>query len=141
LPPEAHSFYNKTWGSRRLEKQNKQFFNFVKIIISTSDEKAAAEIYAAESLTRYISGMFYALLFAFLLVTTTVISNYVASDRILSGLIFILIGYLFALVEILAHFRFIRIKEVETVFAASYKNKSIFEGTTTWTENKNILPS
>jgi hypothetical protein len=127
LPPETVSFYDKIWGRRRLEGQNKQFFNFVKVIISSSDERAAAEMYAAEALSRYISGMFYALSCGFFLILATILSNYFISGQILEGLILILVAYLLAIVGILARFRFIRIKEAEIVFAASFKNKAIFE--------------
>jgi hypothetical protein len=127
LPPETVRFYDKIWRRRRLEGQNKQFFNFVKVMISSSDERAAAEVYAAEALSRYISGMFYALSCAFLLVLATILSNSFISGEVLEGLILILVVYLLAIVGILARFRFIRIKEAETVFAASFKNKAIFE--------------
>lgn len=128
LPAEAMSFYEMTWLKQKLEDEhNKQFFNFVKVIISISDEKAAAEIYAAEALTRYISGMFYALFFAFILISVTYISIYAVEGRVHGSLIFISIGYLIALMDILVHFRHIRSKEVEVVFAASFKNRSIFE--------------
>lgn len=127
LPSETQAFYDKVWADRKRAGHNKQFFNYCKIMISSSDEKAANEIYAAESLTRYISGMFYALAFSFVLILVTVILRYFASGQIMTGLIIILLAYLFAVVEILRHFRVIRIKEVETVFTASFRNRGIFE--------------
>jgi hypothetical protein len=42
----------------------------------------------------------------------------------MKGFLIILLAYLFAMVGILAHFRFIRIKEVETVFAACFINQA-----------------
>jgi hypothetical protein len=127
LSPEATTFYNKTWANRKRSEQNKQFFNFVKVIVGSNDERSANEMYAAESLTRYMTGMFYALSMAFFLILGTVIIAYVFSGQVLVGLIIVLCAYLFAIVEIVARFRFMRIKEVEIVFAASFKNKAIFE--------------
>ena len=138
LPPEALDFYNKTWGRRRPGEQNKQFFTFVKIMVSSNDERATGEMYAAEALSRYISGMFYALLFASFFIGVTVIICAFVSHQILTGLLVILLAYLFVIVVILAHYRFIRIKEVEIVFAASFRNKSIFEETKT-ADKKGIL--
>lgn len=127
LPPEAQAFYDKVWAGRKRAGHNKQFFNYCKTLISSSDERAANEIYAAESLTRYISGMFYALAFSVVLILVTVILRYFASGQTMAGPIIILLAYLFAIVEILQHFRVIRIKEVETVFTASFRNREIFE--------------
>jgi len=130
LPPEALEFYRKTWGRRRPGEQNKQFFTFVKVMVNSNDERAGDEMYAAESLSRYISGMFYALSLACFSILVTVIVCYFVSRQVLIGLVVILLAYLFVIVEILAHYRFIRIKEVETVFAASFRNKAIFEEAT-----------
>lgn len=127
LSSEALEFYNKTWAPRKQLKRNKQFFNFCKIMISSNDERAAGEIYAAEALSRYIAGMFYALLLAFILILITAVLRYIVLGQVMAGFIIILVAYLLAIMTILSHFRFIRIKEVETVFAASFKNRCIFE--------------
>jgi hypothetical protein len=127
LSDEAKSFYDNTWGLRKVTGQNRQFFNFVKIIISSNDVQAAGEIYAAEALSRYISGMFFALSYAFLLILGTLITTYIVSGQLMGGLILIAAAYLFAIWVILSRFRFIRIKEAEAVFAASFKNRVLFE--------------
>lgn len=127
LPVEALDFYQKTWGQRKQGMQNKQFITFVKTMINSDDQRAAEEMYAAESLCRYIAGMFYALCFACLSLLIPVVVSYLVSGQVLISLIIVLGIYLFMIVEILAHYRFIRIKEVEIVFAASYKNRALFE--------------
>jgi hypothetical protein len=129
LPPDAQIFYDKVWATRKRTGQNKQFFNYCKVLINSKDEKAANEIYIAESLTRYISDMFYALLFAFVLIFVTVIVQYSIVHQVTLGLVIILIAYLVALAVIVDHFRFIRIKEVETVFVASFHNRELFQQT------------
>jgi hypothetical protein len=73
LPLDALDFYNKTWAGRRREGQNRQFFNFCKTMINSVDERAANEIYSAEALSRYISGIFYSLVIASCLLFVTVI--------------------------------------------------------------------
>lgn len=127
LPSVALDFYKKTWGCRKPGEQNKQFFTFIKVMVGSNDERAADEMYAAEALSRYIAGMFYALFFACIFILITVIVAYLVSGQVLMGLVIVLITYVFVIAAILAHYRFIRIKEVEIVFAASFKNKSIFE--------------
>ena len=119
LPPEATAFYKKNWAGRKRDGRNKQFFNFYKLLIASCDERAAAEVYAAEALTRYIAGMFYALISANILIFITTIWVYFESGQILSGLLFILLLYSCAIFVIIQNFRRIRIKEVEIVFSAS----------------------
>ena len=126
LPSEALDFYQNTWGQRKQGQQNKQFFTFIKMMITSDDERAADEMYAAESLCRYIAGMFYALCFACLSLLIPIIVSYLGFGQVLISLIIVLAIYLFMIIEILAHYRFLRIKEVEIVFAASYKNRDLF---------------
>jgi hypothetical protein len=127
LTPNAIQFYKRVWAKRKKSGQNKQFINFCKIIIASNDERAANEIYAAEALTRYIAGMFYALTFAFILILTDVILEATFAGRFASGLAAILLAYFLAIIVIIQNFRRIRIKEVEVIFAASFRNKALFE--------------
>jgi hypothetical protein len=131
---EALEFYGKTWGrideGREKKGLSGPFFNVCKVLVSCADEKSANEVYVAEALTRYMSGMFYALVFAFLMILVTVILRYVLDGETMVGLIIVLCFYLFAIGAILSRFRSIRAKEVETVFAASFKNRPLFEGET-----------
>jgi len=127
LPAEALDFYNETWAPRARDGENKEFFDFCKVLITSEDRESANEIYAAEALTRYISGMFHALNFSFLLILATVILRYVFLGQVMIGLVIILCAYLLAIVEIVTHFRFIRLREVQTVFSASFKHRASFE--------------
>jgi hypothetical protein len=130
LPPEALTFYKKVWAprDRGSNKRNKQFFNFCKVVVTSYDEKAANEIYAAEALTRYIAGMFYALMAASFLIIVTFVIVGLESEQWMTGLLFMLLPYAFAMLIIIQRFRKIRIREVEVVFAASFKNRKAFEG-------------
>ncbi len=140
LSPEALEFYEKCWVPRKRNGQNRQFFNFCKIMINSTDERAASEINAAEALSRYTAAMFFALALASPLVLVTIILYYIYLGEIVIGLVVILLAYLFAIVVILNYLRFLRIKEVEIVFAASFKNKSIFEEEKTATAGKKEPP-
>jgi hypothetical protein len=124
LPPGTQEFYDKTWGE---VKNTREFFNFSKIIVSCEDKEAGDEIYAAEALSRYLFGMFYALALSFLAILVTVVLHYIVFGEAMVGLIAMLCAYLFAIGAILSRFRFVRVKEVETVFAASFKNRNLFE--------------
>lgn len=125
---EVLGFYRKTWAPRRRRgRRNIEFFNFCKAMILSEDERSASEIYAAEALVRYMSGMFYALVAAFCMILITFVVRWVAVGEPMAGLIIMLCTYLLAIGMILRRFRFIRIKEAQTVFAASFKNRSIFE--------------
>jgi len=101
LPPEASEFYSRTWAKRKTGHRSKQFFNFCKLIVASCDEKAANEVYAAEALTRYIAGMFYALTLAVILLLVTLILRYIAVGQLMSGLVFVLAIYLLAILVII----------------------------------------
>jgi hypothetical protein len=122
VPAEVAAFYRATWGIAGLAT-SKTFFNFMKVMLS--DESAKGEIYAAEALTRYISGMFYALLVSFGALGGALICL-IHSGKGMWGIVVILAAYLFAGLVILRRFRTIRVKEVEAVFAASYRNRRRF---------------
>jgi hypothetical protein len=140
LPPKALDFYNEIWeGRKRDNDQNRAFFNFCKIIIYSKDERAAREIQADEALCRYIAGIFYALTFSFIMLFDVLILRFLASGQIVVGLIIILCSYLCALIVILERFRFMRIKEAETVFFASFRNRSLFEEKAATADEKRIL--
>jgi len=140
LPSEAQEFYENAWANyKRPGRQNKQFFNFCKIMINSNDERAANEIQAAESLSRYVGYMFHALAIAFPLMFFAVVSRYIVFRQITAGPLIVLIAYCWAMTGILRRFRFIRFKEVETVFAASFANRSIFEEKRAATDPKNVL--
>lgn len=130
LPPETLNFYNSAWGNRRRGGGgNKRFLNYCKNLINSVDEKSTNEIYAAEALSRYIAGMFYAMLFAFCLILLAGILHYIffgeKFDATIKFLAMVLFVYSLIIVRILSRFRFIRIKEVEAVFDATFRNRSI----------------
>jgi len=123
LSAEACRFYESSWQNKTGEGY-KNLFNFLKVLINSVDERSANEIYSAEALNRYIAGMFYALVFSFVLLASVLILRYILLGTVFKSLALVLVAYLFAIYGILAHLRFIRIKEVETVFAASFINHS-----------------
>ncbi len=127
LPLEAQDFYQKVWLNRKQpEGRNKQFFNYCKVLINSCDKMAANEIYTAESMTRYISGMFYALVLSCIALLITVIAQHILYGQAMAGLLMILLAYILCIWAIVRRFRDIRIKEVETVFTASLKNRELF---------------
>lgn len=128
LPPNAVEFYERIWAPRKIKgQQNNQFFNFCKNMIIAADERCANEIYAAEALSRYIAEMFYALVSVFALMLITIIVHYIVFAQVLAAPVAVVLAYFAAIVGILANYRFIRIKEVETVFAATFKHASLFQ--------------
>jgi hypothetical protein len=127
LPAKALAFYQKTWGRGKQGEQNEHFFIFIRNLISAVDERAADEIYAVESLSCFLAGMFYALCFAWPCLWIPMITSFLVSAKVEWVLIVLLIVYLLFIIGILAHFRRIRIKEVEMVFAASFRNRALIE--------------
>jgi hypothetical protein len=132
LLPETREFYERVWK----EKDSPAFLNFCKVMVISQDERAANEIYAAEALSRYISGMLYGLFVATVAITAVIVTQSVISHKTNPVLVAVVIGYITAIVGILANFRFIRIKEVYTVFVATYKNRDLFSPPATTLEKE-----
>ena len=93
------------------------------------DERAATEIYSAEALVRYLTGMFYALLIALGLMAFGIdIQRDVApADKGWELFAVLLVVYAFMLLAIIKHYRIMRIKEVEIVFSATYQNRELLD--------------
>lgn len=125
LPPNVYKFYKKTWKNYT----GRSFFNFIKIMLISQDNEVANEIYSAEAICRYISSMFYALFISSLILVPLIIYRSLALKIFQIELSIIFISYIVSIFLILKYFRFIRIKEVKTVFFASYRFKNIFKGT------------
>jgi hypothetical protein len=125
LPEEAQDFYRAVWEPRSQQggrKPNKQFFNFCKTVVGLLDARAGVEAYAEESLGRFIAGMFYTLTIAAALILALWLR--LGSLAQPFPLKWILLVYLPAILVILRFYRFIRIKETQTLFAASFANRA-----------------
>lgn len=122
LHPEAKEFYQTVWKG----KKTSTFFNYCKTMVISEDGRASGEIFVAESLCRSIASMLYALFIAVVIVLGVLILQLYNGNTVNMVLIVILIGYLCAIGVILLNFRFIRVKEVFTVFTTSYKNRHLF---------------
>jgi hypothetical protein len=93
-----------------------------------SNPSVAAEIYAAEALTRYVACMFYALRLGILIaIVSTVLALLRGIGNASAIWAFLTISYSLALWVIVKQFRFIRFKEVDTVFCACYLANVRFE--------------
>lgn len=94
------------------------------MLMRDENQVTVNELYTAESINRYISGMFYSLLISFFLIIIAI--PFQSKFEVSIILIVLLLSYFIALLNIISRFRFIRIKEVQTVFDACYKNKELF---------------
>ncbi len=122
-PPGAVEFYTNVWRGTVFRKSDKEFFNFCKEVVGSLDKDAAAEMYSAEALSRYVSGMFYALLFA--LITILVCLVFIRTATLVFAIL--LAVYAVALGAIAANYRFLRIKEVKTVFSLAFCKRDSLE--------------
>ena len=122
FPIEAQWFYEDIWFATG-KKGGKTLFKFCKVMLITEDETITHEIYAAESLSRYISGMLYALGISFLTLFSVGVYRYFLNEKIDYFLIPFIVGYLLGILVILLNFRYVRLKEADTMFAATFKNR------------------
>ncbi len=130
LPEGVSNFYEKYWldKDRADGATNTIFFNFCKTIIAKYDPQSGSEIFAAEALSRFLAGSYYALQISFFLMLINAFFLYkIVSFSASFIAIFIVTGYGFLLHVILSQFRFLRCKEVDTVFHACFANREHFE--------------
>jgi hypothetical protein len=123
MPPGVLHFYETVWARR----DSGHFFNLCKLIVACEDPKAAEEVYSSEALCRHISGMFYALTASLAAMLSVEIAIWVSRGSPSFVVTFVALVYLVAIVVILSNFRLMRLKEVGTVFAASYRNRERIE--------------
>jgi len=118
---EIINFFQSKW----IIVNNSLSFNLIKMMLICEDEIAAKEIYAAESLSRYISSMLYCLLISVFILLLVLVIDIVYFDigkkDLFIGLGPVFVMYLFGILAILHNFRIIRRKEVDTVFALAFK--------------------
>ncbi len=142
LTPEALRFYEVAWKpyvQRGRVKHSKQFVNMCRMLIACIDPVVAAELYANESMCRYISGMFYSL------VVVTPLIAAVWTYRLLTHQPFplaaLLLLYVPAILLILWNLRFMRIKESEALFAACLGHRDRLEPVLTREDVAHELPT
>jgi hypothetical protein len=120
-----YEFYKQVWEPRKRKNGNKRFFNFCKIVLyRQGNELIISELHAAESINRYISGMFYSLLISSLLLILNI--SFQSKFELKMLLLILLFFYLIGLWNIISRFRFIRIKEATILFDACYSRKDLF---------------
>lgn len=132
MPPSVVRYYESEWAHQKRRGPNKQFFNLCKIAVISSAEPASsaltAEILAAEALTRYGACMIYALALALGIAIASAVACLMALQWAAVGWLLLGGAYALALVLLLKNFRFVRIKEVETIFGASFVKRIRIEG-------------
>jgi mannose-6-phosphate isomerase-like protein (cupin superfamily) len=129
-PPEMFAFY-KTYEScfATGDRRGKEFFNYCKSVICSANEgkkhALAEEVQAAEADVRFLAGTFWAAVLSFLaLLLTFLVSRFQKSPpegappaAIAAAILMVLIA---AAIVAFGKFRFLRLKEVDTVFDAFY---------------------
>ena len=126
LPNEANLFYANCWKPRAAGSRNKYFFNYCKLLINSIDDKSSNENYAGEAMIRYFAAMFYAILIS-LIFSFFILLPMIFSTRNIDATIILVMAYtmfyIISLIVILWNFRYMRFKEVQTVFTASLMNQ------------------
>ena len=124
-------FFNVVWKPRQPQQgDNRPFVNLLKGIINSVDARASAEIKQTEDICRYVSQMFYGLLLACVLSIASfgfAITGEHQSTLLACFLAGILVFYLGCILVILGQYRWMRIKEAETIFMGSFANRKDIE--------------
>jgi hypothetical protein len=128
--PFVGQFYERYWAQRDTGDafKNTSFFNMCKVLINKTDPNSANEVFAAEAMSRFVAGSFYALFFACMLAFLDAIIVWEFIGRRLALLpIAVALVYFLLMLGILWEFRFLRCKEVDAVFDACYANRQHFQ--------------
>lgn len=143
MPAETARFYDDFWDDKYTEDiaKNTTFFNFCKTIIARVDSQSAIDIYSAEAITRFLAEMYYALQFSIILIginlAISLIHTHVTIMIVTLGLG---LFYIFLFHTLLSQFRFMRAKEVDTVFNASFANREEFYRLFPTRASRSLLP-
>lgn len=126
-PDDTNAFFDEVWAKGTEGGHGRVFFNFCKVMVMSEDEWTASEIYSAEALSRYIASTFWTLVVSFfLLLAIGIHRGFSFETESMSLLLYGLMAlYLAGIVAILLTFRLIRLREVELVFALSFKSRAI----------------
>lgn len=130
LPAGAAGFYEEYWEDKDTGdgRMNTTFFNFCKTVVAKNDPQSCSEIYGAEALIRFLAGSYYALQAAVLLMVANAFCAVVRlSPRAAIFPLLFAAAYLYLLHVILSQYRFLRCKEVDTVFNACFANREHFD--------------
>ena len=118
---EFQAFYREVWLPNYLEDGNRRFLNHCKNMLNRKDATIMDEVRTLETMIRYTSGMFYSLLISVLILM--ILQIFIP----FSGLLWFLVGtYILFMMGILANFRGLKVKEVETIIDATFQYKEIF---------------
>lgn len=129
LPAEAKRFCEKYWGKQLSESEvpNTHAFNLYKVMIAKNDPQSGNEVYAAEALSRFVAGSFYALLISIFMMAVSLFSLLRLTSAPTLILPLVITCSYFALIHvILSRYRLLRCKEVDTVFNAALANREHF---------------
>jgi len=120
-PPNALEYFNSQWAPRKcVPERNKPFFNLCKVAAVHTANPIANEIYAAEAMTRYLACMFYALRISLVITLLAGLISFHSTPIRGAGWFVLTALYAITLWVIVRNFKFIRFKEVDTVFTACY---------------------
>jgi hypothetical protein len=126
LPSTAFDYFNLEWAPRKLPWRNKRFFSLCKLAIVHTGNPIANEVYAAEALTRYVACMFYALVISLAIALLAGAVSFPSTRSGGTAWLVLAALYASALWVIVKNYRFVRFKEVDTVFTACFISRIRF---------------
>jgi hypothetical protein len=123
LPIEAIAFFKKAWANH---SDSKQFINFCKIIVIAKNPTAGAEISSAEALSRFVASMMYAQLASLGAFAISLIFGVFMDKGPEIWVPIVMLGYIVGIWAILRSLRFLRLKEAEAIFSATFAIREQF---------------
>jgi hypothetical protein len=102
-----------------------QHLNFRKVVVTCANERAAAELSAAESLSRYVASMLYGLSAAITVLFVSALVRAI-SWEVEAWVLIAITAYAVGVWIILWSFRYLRLKEVEAILATCYQTAGEF---------------
>jgi hypothetical protein len=127
-PQSAAAFFDEVWAKANDGGGGQAFFNLCKLMVISEDERMAAEINAAEALTRYMASICYALAMSWIAWSGAALWLALTVHAVPMPVFFLLVTYVLAIAVIMRNLRLVRLKEVETVFGAAFKCRGVLFG-------------
>jgi hypothetical protein len=124
LPAEAATFYDAWAPPAKTQNTSVFTFEFWKTLLASVDQEAARQAYYAEIFVRLAAHTCYALFWCILMLACAIPFAVLDPQESWRLLVFLLLGDLTLLAIVLYNLRFLRVGEVEHVFASCFNHRA-----------------
>jgi len=127
LPSEASIFYD-IWAPASGQTTSVFTFEFWKTLLAHVDPEAGRQAYYSEIFVRVAAHTYYALCYCLLILSVALISDLLGRQELWRLISFFILADIGLLVTVVYNLRFLRVSEVEHVFASCFNHRAAILG-------------